>query len=138
MSKRCYPGNDRYDAPSVRPHEEGCALRSVRLLAPLLLITVLVVAAATAASGSARSRTAQAAGGCGVGSGRNDGYSYVTSLSVRHTSCAGGLKLVKHHGHLNGWGCKRKVLDRSPVQYDARMTCHSGGEQVVWTFTQNT
>jgi hypothetical protein len=30
------------------------------------------------------------------------------------------------------------VLDSSPVQYDARMTCKSGGKQVVWTFTQNT
>lgn len=113
-------------------------MRSVRLLAAMLLIALLVVAAATAASGSARPRTAQAAGSCGVGSGRNDGYSYVTSLSVRKTSCARGLTLAKHHGHLNGWGCKRKVLDRSPVQYDARMTCHSGAKQVVWTFTQNT
>jgi hypothetical protein len=118
-------------------------LRSVRLLAPpllitALLITVLVVAVASAASGSARSRTAHAAGSCSVGSGRNDGYSYLTSLSVKKTSCARGLKLARHHGHLNGWGCKKKVLDHSPVQYDARMTCHSGVKQVVWTFTQNT
>jgi hypothetical protein len=112
-------------------------LRPVRLLAPLLMI-VLAFAGATAASGTPRLASAHAAGGCNVGSGRNDGYSYVTSLSVRATSCARGMTLVKHHGHLSGWGCKRKLLDRSPVQYDARMTCHSGARQVVWTFTQNT
>jgi hypothetical protein len=112
-------------------------LRSVRLLVPLLLVAAVV--AATAAASSAHSRSsARAAGSCQVGSGRHDGYSYVTSLSVRRTSCSNGLKLVKHHGHLRGWGCKKKLLDRSPVQYDARMTCKSGGKQVVWTFTQNT
>jgi hypothetical protein len=112
-------------------------LRSVRLLVPLLII-VLAFAAATAASGAPRPPSAHAAGSCNVGSGRNDGYSYVTSLSVRRTSCARGMTLVKHHGHLRGWGCKKKLLDKSPVQYDARMTCHSGAKQVVWTFTQNT
>lgn len=111
-------------------------MRYVRLLTPFLLVVAFVAATATASS--ARNRTARAAGNCSVGSGRHDGYSYVTSLSVRKTSCGTGLNLVKHHGHLRGWGCKNKVLDRSPVQYDARMTCKSGSKQVVWTFTQNT
>jgi hypothetical protein len=111
-------------------------LRYVRLLFPLLLVTAFI--AGTAATGSARNRTAHVAGRCSVGSGRNDGYSYVTSLSVSRTNCKSGLNLVKHHGHLRGWGCKKKLLDRSPVQYDARMTCKSGAKQVVWTFTQNT
>jgi hypothetical protein len=112
-------------------------LRPVRLLAPLL-ITVLALAPATAASGAPGPASAHAAASCKVGSGRNDGYSYVTSLSVRATSCTRGMTLVKHHGHLRGWGCKSKKLDQSPVQYDARVTCHSGVKQVVWTFTQNT
>jgi hypothetical protein len=110
-------------------------LRVARLLAPIVLV---VTPLAAAPASSARTPIAQVAGKCNVGSGRNDGYSYVTSLSVRSTNCATGLKLAKHHGHLNGWGCKRKVLDRSPVQYDARMTCKSAAKQVVWTFTQNT
>lgn len=112
-------------------------MRYVRSL--VLLLPVIALAAATAGGSSAQSRTtARVAGSCKVGSGRNDGYSYVTSLSVRRTSCSNGLKLVKHNGRLRGWGCKKKVLDHSPVQYDARMTCKSGGKQVVWTFTQNT
>lgn len=81
---------------------------------------------------------AHAAGSCGVGSGRGYGYSYLTSLKVTRTSCSTGRSVAKHHGHLRGWSCRGKRLDSSPVQYDERVTCHSGRRQVVWTYTQNT
>jgi hypothetical protein len=112
------------------------ALRYVHSL--VLLLLVIALAAATAVGSSHSRSSARAAGSCNVGSGRHDGYSYLLALSVRRTSCRSGLNLVRHHGRLTGWGCKKKLLDHNPVQYDARMTCKSGGKQVVWTFTQNT
>ena len=104
----------------------------------LLILSIVLTVGALAATTSSARPAAHAAGSCNVGSGRNDGYSYVTSLRVSRTSCSSGMKLVKHHGKERGWHCSRKVLDRSPVQYDARMSCKGGRRSVVWTFTQNT
>ena len=73
-----------------------------------------------------------------MGAGKGYGYSYLTSLTVRGTNCATGRGVVARHGHVPGWGCSKKRLATSPVQYDDRETCHSGSRQVVWTFTQNT
>ena len=104
-------------------------------LVGVLTVTLLLAAVASAA---AQSQTAHATRGCAVGAGTGYGYSYLTSLTVHRTSCATGRTVVKHHGHLRGWRCTKKRLDTSPVQYDDRETCGSGGRQVVWTFTQNT
>src|SRR5579884_2289223 len=85
-----------------------------------------VLALGAAAGASAEAATAHAARGCGVGNGEGYGYTYLLSLSVRNTSCSTGKSVVRHHGHLRGWSCHRRVLRRSPVQYDAKMSCSSG------------
>jgi hypothetical protein len=105
-----------------------------------LTVTLALMAGALAlvAGASARTPVARAAGSCGVGAGHGYGYSYLTSLQVYRTSCATGRTVARHHGHVRGWRCSRKILDRSPVQYDAHMTCGSGRRQVKWTYTQNT
>jgi hypothetical protein len=109
--------------------------RPIRSVA-LLLFVVLAVAAIPAAS--ARGPVAHAAGKCGVGNGRGFGYSYLTFLWVFKTSCTTGKAVAKAHGNVHGWSCKKKILDKSPVQYDAKMTCTSGHREVQWTYTQNT
>ena len=108
------------------------AFRSVALL----LFAVLALAPTAAAS--ARAPVAHTAGNCAVGSGHGYGYSYLTFLWVYKTSCATGKSVVKQHGHVRGWSCSKKILDRSPVQYDAKVTCKSGRREVQWTYTQNT
>jgi hypothetical protein len=109
--------------------------RRFRLIIPAL-VAVLGLAAASAAP--AHYVRAHAARGCGVGSGHGYGYTYLTSLTVHNTSCSTGKSVAKHHGHFPGWHCSTKRLATSPVQYDSRVTCHSGSRQVIWTFTQNT
>lgn len=103
----------------------------VGVLAALMLLSVVAAAAA-------QGPVAQAATACNVGAGKGYGYSYLTSLTVRRTTCSTGRTVVKHHGHVSGWSCFKKRLDTSPVQYDDRETCHHGTALVVWTFTQNT
>ena len=108
--------------------------RAFRSVASLLFV-VLALAAVPAASARAVAHTA---GNCGVGSGRGYGYSYLTFLWVYKTSCATGKSVAKQHGHARGWSCSKKILDKSPVQYDAKVTCKSGRREVQWTYTQNT
>ncbi len=98
----------------------------------------LVLAVALAPGAGARPAVAHTAGTCSVGSGRGYGYSYLTWLWVSKTSCASGKNLAKHHGNLSGWRCTQKILDRSPVQYDAQKTCKRAAAQVQWKYTQNT
>lgn len=114
-----------------------------RLLRTCALSGVLALAAAgTAAAGE--SPGVSAAGKCHLSSHfqRHSGPSYVTSLSVRRTSCRTGKAVVRsyhrHRGHVSGWSCHRRILDRSPAQYDARVTCRRGGKRAVWTYTENT
>jgi hypothetical protein len=109
---------------------------SFRLRAiPLLVLVVVAVASVASNATAARPRAHAAGTTCGVGSGRGLGYTYVTFLWVNKTSCKTGKSVAKHHGH--GWSCKKKIIDNSPVQYDALMTCHSRGRTVQWKFTQN-
>jgi len=83
---------------------------------------------------------------------RHLGPSYVTSLSVRGTSCSSGKHLVRayyscrvHSGGARGT-CHRTVLGyhchetRSgiSVQFDARVSCVNGSRRVNHTYTQNT
>jgi hypothetical protein len=105
-----------------------------RFVLPAALALVLVLGSGA----SARPLVAHAAGTCSVGSGRGYPYSYLTYLWVYKTTCRTGRNLVHHKGHVSGWHCKHKNLDRSPVQYDAKVTCNSGRRQVQWTYTQNT
>jgi hypothetical protein len=101
------------------------------------LVLVLTALGATSMA-SAGSPVAHAAGRCSVGSGRGYGYSYLTYLWVSRTSCSNGSYVAKHHGKVRGWRCSKKILDRSSVQYDAKVSCSSGRRQVRWIFTQNT
>lgn len=100
--------------------------------------TIALLGALAAAVPAAAQTRAQVAGGCGVGGGQGYGYSYLTSLKVSGTSCATGRRLARHHGNARGWRCHRTIVDRSRVQYDARMSCSSGHRRVWWTYTQNT
>lgn len=110
-------------------------LRGLRSLGLLVFVVVGIVLPSAV---SARTPVAHAAGACRVGTGRGYGYTYLTYLWVYKTKCSTGRYVAGHHGHVRGWGCGRKILDRSPVQYDARVTCKSGSRQVQWTYTQNT
>jgi hypothetical protein len=102
----------------------------------VVLSSSVALFAATAAV--AQPPVAQTAGSCGVGSGHGFGYTYLTSLSVRGTGCSTGKSVAKHHGKVHGWRCSKKRLATSPVQYDERETCTSGGRHVQWNYTENT
>lgn len=112
------------------------SLRSAALLSAALLVTSLTIPAELLAR-AARSPS-HAAAKCGVGSGEGYGYTYVTSLQVSGTTCATGTAVVRSKAKLKGWQCTRTVLDKSPVQYDAREKCLSGKRQVIYVYTQNT
>jgi hypothetical protein len=104
-------------------------LRRAGLLAPLAAVAGILAVSAPAG----------AATKCGVGTGEGEGYTYLLSLTVTKTNCSTGKSLVRHHGKLSGWHCANKVLNRSQIQYDARMTCTaSAGRRVVFEYTQNT
>jgi hypothetical protein len=102
------------------------------------IAAVLALACLTASAGARQTVQAQSATTCSAGTGYGYGYSYLTSLHVTRTSCTTGRRVAKHHGHVSGWSCRRRRLDSSPVQYDEKVTCHSGLRQVIWTYTQNT
>jgi hypothetical protein len=120
--------------------QDGKWLTALKLSTSLVaLLAAALLAGSLAASGAALAGASKSAGRkCSVGSGEGYGYTYLTSLQVTGTSCATGVKVVRSKASLKGWRCTRKVLDKSPVQYDARETCRSGKRQVVYGFTQNT
>ena len=123
------------------------AVRSTALVA--LLVPSLVAAGGAGAS----SPSVHAARKCGLSlhEQRHMGASYVTSLSVKKTSCKKGKAVVRAYhkcrrahgwkgkcGHkVKGYSCKRKYLAKSTFQYDARVTCKRGAKRVVHTYTQN-
>lgn len=109
----------------------------IRLFRSSVLVLLAVSLVALAGTAGASGPRAHSAGTCHVGNSRGYGYSYLTWLWVNRTSCATGRNVAKHHGHLNGWHCKKHTIDNSPVQYDAKVTCKSGRRQVQWTYTQN-
>ncbi|MDQ6804250.1 MAG: hypothetical protein M3065_04650 [Actinomycetota bacterium] len=104
-------------------------------------MTVVVSASAALLGGAvavARQPSARAAANCAIPStGKGYGYTYLTSLTVRGTSCATGKTVAQHHGKVSGWSCSTKRLGTSPVQYQARETCTSGSRRVVWSYSQN-
>jgi hypothetical protein len=118
------------------------------------VVSVAAVAAVSlfAAGGAGASPQVHAAKSCNIsGQQRSLGASYVTSLSVRHTSCSKGKAVVRAYhacrqahgwkgkcGHrVKGFRCRRHIQASSPVQYDAKVTCRRGGKRVTHTYTQN-
>jgi hypothetical protein len=120
----------------------------------LVAASALVLIALVAATGAgAASPQVHAARSCHLSTHdqRHLGASYVTSLSVRHTSCSNGKAVVRAYqkcrrahgwrgkcGHrVKGYSCKRHILDSVSTQYDAKVTCRRGGKRVWHTYTQN-
>jgi hypothetical protein len=110
-------------------------------------LLALVVAAAGAAPAQASYRS------CNI-SGRQTtfGPSYVTSLAVRHTSCATGKRVVrafhrcrKANGGKTGH-CRHRVLHYRCTeqrgyghgQFTGKVTCTRGSRRVRHTYTQFT
>jgi hypothetical protein len=102
----------------------------------ILIVASLAVLAIVSATSAAQPR-AQAARTCFYRT-HNYGYSYLTYLAVRNTSCTTGRYVAHKHGHVSGWSCHKRITAKGPVQYDASVTCKSGRRQVVWSFAQNT
>jgi hypothetical protein len=107
------------------------------------MIVLLSTSAALAGSAAAAAHqpVARTAANCGLGAHHGIGlygYTYLTKLTVSGTNCTTGKNVAKHHGKLSGWHCSKKRLATSPVQYNDRETCTSGGRHVQWFFTQNT
>lgn len=82
------------------------------------------------------------------------GVTYVTSLKVTNTSCAGGKTVIraftkcrKAHGGVKGrcpqtasilgYRC-RETRSAIPTQFSSKVVCTAGARRVVFTFTQNT
>ena len=116
------------------------------------LLALLLVALSAAATAVASGPRVHAARSCNIsGEQRNLGASYVTSLSVRHTSCSKGKAVVRAYPkcrRAHGWRgtcrhrvlhfkCRRHIQASSPVQYDAKVTCRRGAKRVTHTYTQN-
>jgi hypothetical protein len=114
---------------------------------------LVVLALATAGGAGASSPQVHAARSCHLSASeqRHLGASYVTSLSVRKTSCSNGKAVVRAYhkcrrahgwkgkcGHkVKGYSCTRHIQLSSPFQYDAKVTCRRGAKRVVHTYTQN-
>jgi hypothetical protein len=110
-------------------------LGSIAAVGAALIALGFVVGAAA----QARAPVAHAAKTCHLAHhGEGYGYTYVTSLTVSRTTCKTGITVVRHKGKLKGWHCRNKILDHSPIQYDARKTCTNHRKRVVFGYTQNT
>ena len=90
--------------------------RPLRSIGSILFVVLALAAVSAASSASANGPVAHAAGKCGIGNGRGYNYSYLTFLWVFKTSCGTGKSVAKAHGHVRGWHCSKKILDKSPVQ----------------------
>jgi hypothetical protein len=124
-------------------------------------VFVLVAAAAAVAvlafaggAGASSSPQAHAAGTCHLSSHdqRHSGASYVTSLSVKKTSCKTGKSVVRAYNacrHRSGGArghCHHKVKHYKcsehragiSTQFDASVTCKRGARRVHFTYTENT
>jgi hypothetical protein len=117
--------------------------RSVLPLAALVALASALPATA--------SQGAHAAASCHLSASeqRHLGATYVTSLSVRHTSCASGKAVVRafhacarRHGvrgrctsPVLGYHCSEK-RSGIPTQFTGKVTCTRGRASVVHTYTQ--
>jgi hypothetical protein len=122
--------------------------RVVRTSALLAALALLALASAGGAVASAPQ--AHAAGKCNIsGQERSFGTTYVTSISVRRTSCARGKSVVRAfhkcrkgprgrcHRRVKGFKCKESRSGIS-VQFNSKVTCKRGRKVVKHTYTQNT
>jgi hypothetical protein len=123
----------------------------IALSAALLALGALTLVASAPAG--ARSQQVHAARSCHLSAHEQQhlGASYVTSLSVRKTSCSKGKAVVRAyqkcrraHGwkgkckhRVKGYSCKRHIVDSSSFQYDATVTCRRGSKRVTHSYTQN-
>src|SRR3954449_10419630 len=119
----------------------------------VVLVAALAASSLIAAGGAGASPQVHAARSCHLSAHeqRHLGASYVTSLSVRHTSCSNGKAVVRAYqkcrrahgwkgkcGHrVKGYKCARHITASSPVQYDAKVSCRRGGKRVWHHYTQN-
>jgi hypothetical protein len=118
----------------------------VKLARNLLLpaIVVALVLAATAMAGT----SARSAATCTPP--KYPGVGYFTTLSVSHTSCATGRKVVLAYYHCRlkhgrAGHCTSKVLgykctekrNSIPTEIDARVVCKLGSRSVTHTYQQD-
>jgi hypothetical protein len=115
-------------------------LRPAISLAALAVLTLLV----TAVPATAKS--------CSVGSGRDLGATYVTSVNAKRTTCKKARSLVRAYHRcrrdnggadgkcpsIRGYSCSERKLADSRNQYDARASCKRGRKRVTQVYTQNT
>ena len=129
-----------------------------RSFAGVLIVLSLAVVLPLGAVASAQPApaTAWASSSCHLSGHdqRHLGASYVTSLSVKNTSCAvgkqvtlgfnkcrtsGGKPQGKCTHKVNKFRCSEKRYDAVPgVQYSSKVTCVRGSKKVFSTYTQNT
>jgi hypothetical protein len=120
-----------------------------------LLAALALLALAAAGGAVAGSPQVHAAGKCHFHGTEQQhlGASYVTSLSVKNTSCRTG-KAVAHafnncrhanggarghcHHRVKGYSCKEGRRSGISTQYDSSATCRRGAKRVHFTFTENT
>ena len=118
-------------------------MRSCASLATLAVALVLLTAPASA----------EAKRCLGSRGSRSLGPTYVLQITVTHTSCETGKRVVRaydrcrrRHGGAKG-RCPSRVLHyrctegrrrTSPVQFDAPVSCRYGARRVKFTYTQNT
>jgi hypothetical protein len=120
-------------------------VRTSALLAALALFALVSAGGSTAAEPQAH-----AAGKCNIsGEQRSFGTTYVTSISVKNTSCRTGKAVVRafHKCRKGPRGrCHHKVKRFScserrsgiAVQFNSSVTCKRGRKVVKHTYTQNT
>jgi hypothetical protein len=121
-------------------------VRTSALLAALALLALV-----GAGGASAGSPQVHAAGKCHLSSSeqRHLGATYVTSLSVRHTSCRKGKAVIRAFNKCRKGPrgrCHHKVLRFScserrsgiSVQFNSSVSCKRGAKRVHFTYTQNT
>jgi hypothetical protein len=129
--------------------------KTFRLTISISLAALAVGATALLAPSASGSPTATASKACGLkGEYRHfPPASYVTSLHVRHTTCAKGKKVIRayhhcrgNHGGANGrcplrvfgFKCHEGPRQRVPgVQYNATVHCRAGTHKITSTYTQN-
>jgi hypothetical protein len=114
---------------------------------------ILIAFAAGIVAENADGAVASSAGSCNItGKQRNQGPTYLTSLSVSGVSCSTGLSVVRayyacrlHSGGVKGY-CHSRVLGFRcsekrvgiPIQFDSKVTCARGTARVYHTYTQDT
>jgi hypothetical protein len=121
-------------------------VRTSALLAALALLALTTAGGA----GAGAAPQAHAAGKCNIsGQERSFGTTYVTSITVKNTSCATGKAVVRAfhkcrkgprgrcHHRVKGFKCKERRSGIA-VQFNSNVTCKRGNKVVKHTYTQNT